>query len=66
MNEIKSTLRSGSPQQHQETLARVEAVVTAQLTTADDALEDWRDIVPEDVEELKQKLSINNTTEDEK
>ena len=65
MNEIKSALRSGSPQQHQETLARVEAVVTAQLTTADDALEDWRDIVPEDVEELKQKLSINNTTEGE-
>lgn len=66
MNEIKSALRSGSTQQHQETLARVEAVVTAQLTTADDALEDWRDIVPEDVEVLKQKLTINNTTEDEK
>ena len=66
MNEIKSALRSRSAQQHQETLARVEAVVTAQLKTADDALEDWRDIVPDDVEELKQKLATNNITRDEK
>ena len=65
MNEVKSALRSGSAQQHQETLARVEAVVTAQLKTADDALEDWRDIVPEDVEELKQKLATDNETRDE-
>ena len=33
-------------------LARLEAIVIEQLATADDALEDWRDIVPEDVEEL--------------
>ena len=32
--------------------------------TADNALEDWRDIVPEDVAELKQKLQSDNTTEE--
>ena len=37
-------------------LARLEEIVTEQLTTADDALDDWNDIVPEDVAELKQKL----------
>ena len=33
-------------------LAKLDAIVAEQLATADDALEDWRDIVPEDVEEL--------------
>ncbi len=38
------------------TLAKMEAIVIEQLATADDALEDWRDIVPEEVEELRSKL----------
>lgn len=37
-------------------LARLEAIVIEQLATADDALEDWSDIVPEDVVELRIKL----------
>jgi hypothetical protein len=37
-------------------LARLEAIVIEQLATADDALEDWRDIVPEDVKELRGRL----------
>ncbi len=37
-------------------LAKLDAIITEQLDMADDALEDWRDIVPEDVEELKQNL----------
>jgi hypothetical protein len=41
---------------HTITLAKLEAIVIEQLATADDALEDWRDIVPEDVEELRQSL----------
>jgi hypothetical protein len=36
---------------------RLQAIVVEQIATADDALEDWRDIVPEDVEELKAALS---------
>ena len=42
-------------------LARLEEIITEQLSTADDALEDWRDIVPEDVEELEQKRQSDNT-----
>jgi hypothetical protein len=41
------------------TLARLEAIVIEQLATADDALEDWRDIVPEDVEEIIARLTKN-------
>lgn len=39
------------------TIAKMEAIVIEQLATADDALEDWRDIVPDDVEELRKKLT---------
>ena len=35
-------------------LAKLEVIVVEQLAVTDDALEDWRDIVPEDVEELLQ------------
>ena len=34
----------------------IEAIVTEQITTLDDALSDWQDIVPESVEELRQEL----------
>ncbi|PZO23617.1 MAG: hypothetical protein DCE89_09395 [Betaproteobacteria bacterium] len=37
-------------------LAKLEAIVIEQLATADHALEDWSDIVPEDVSELRAKL----------
>lgn len=41
---------------HPSVLDRLESLVIEQIATADDALEDWRDIVPEDVEELRAKL----------
>lgn len=37
-------------------LDKLEGIVVEQIATADDALEDWRDIVPEDVEELRAQL----------
>lgn len=36
--------------------AKLDAIVYEQLAAADDALEDWRDIVPEDVEGLHDRL----------
>jgi hypothetical protein len=45
---------------HAETtqvLDKLEGIVIEQIATADDALEDWRDIVPEDVEELRAQLA---------
>ena len=58
---IESGQISDSHENYQVALARLEEIVTEQLSTADDALEDWRDIVPEDVEELEQKRRSDNT-----
>lgn len=63
-NAIKSAQDDESPEKQQVTLAKLDAIVTEQLATADDALEDWNDIVPEDVEELKQKLGSGNIEEE--
>lgn len=48
---------SKSNQSELVTIAKLEAIVIEQLATADDALEDWRDIVPDEVEELRKKLT---------
>lgn len=62
---IKSAQDDESPENQRVTLAKLDAIVTEQLATADDALEDWNDIVPEDVEELKRNLQSNDTRENE-
>lgn len=62
--EIKSSQNSESHEEHQVVIAKLDAIVTEQLATADDALDDWNDIVPEDVAELKQKLQSDNITEE--
>ena len=59
--EIQSLDNSGPLEDYRVAFAKLDAIVTEQLTTADDALEDWRDVVPADVEELKQKLESDNT-----
>ena len=51
----------------QNVLPVIEAVVKEQIDTADDALEDWREIVPEDAEALQKaiharSLGENNAT----
>ena len=56
VTEIESSKSSESDEDYQVVLARLEAIVIEQLATADDALEDWRDIVPEDVEELTENF----------
>ncbi len=61
---IKSSRSSESHEDYQVVLAKLEVIVTEQLATADDALEDWNDIVPEEVAELKQKLESDNIAED--
>ena len=49
---IEASQDSRTIEEHQMALARLEGVVLGQIGTADAAMEDWRDIVPEDVEEL--------------
>ncbi len=51
---IKLSQAPESEEDPQVTLAKLDTIVTEQLAAADDALEDWRDIVPEDVEGLTQ------------
>ena len=41
------------------------AIFTEQLATADDALENWRDILEEELEDLIQKLQEDNVTPEE-
>ena len=53
-NEVAASQSAGV--NNEVALARLEAIVIEQLATADDALEDWSDIVPEDVAELRIKL----------
>lgn len=48
---------SKNSQSEPVTIAKMEAIVIEQLATADDAMEDWRDIVPDEVEELRKKLT---------
>lgn len=51
-----SRLSMSSDQYVNSCLGKLEGMVTEQIATAADALEDWNDIVPEDVQELKEKL----------
>ena len=44
-----------------EKLARLEEIAMAQISTAGHALEDWADIVPEDVAELRKALSSSRS-----
>lgn len=49
---IKLSQAPESEEALQVTLAKLDTIVTEQLAAADDALEDWRDIIPDDVKEL--------------
>lgn len=45
---------------HRVALSQIEAFVVEQLSTADDAIEDWRDIVPDDVDELRGSIDLED------
>ena len=62
---LRTLNASPSPDDYQIIFSKLDAIVTEQLNTADDALEDWRDIDPENVDELKQKLQPNNVPLDD-
>ena len=61
---IESSQNFESPVENQVTLAKLETIVVEQLASADDAIEEWKDIVPEDVEELDRRFSSDKTTRD--
>ena len=41
----------------------IKAIVVEQIATANDALEDWQDVVPESVEELRRGMKIEEQRE---
>ena len=47
-----------------DTLITIEAIVREQIRTGADALEDWRDIVPEDVQDIQNRLAEEASVED--
>lgn len=60
---IESAKNAKSREDYREILSEIKGLVFMQLAAASDALEDWRDIVPEDVAELERRFSGNNETE---
>ncbi len=60
--ELKSLNDTASSEHFRVIFAKLDAIVTEQINTSEDALEDWKDVVTEDVDELKQELQSNNIT----
>ena len=61
---IESPQNTDSPEDYKVALARLEEIIAQQLMAADDALEDWKDLTPENVVKLNRKLPPDNTMED--
>lgn len=56
MGRVADIIAAEEPKDDATKMKIIEAIVTEQITTLDDALSDWQDIVPESVEELRQEL----------
>lgn len=55
---VELAQQSDSYEKHEVAFAKIEVIIVEQLAATDDALEEWRDIVPEDVEELTQNRDL--------
>ena len=56
MSRMATIINAQKPADDRTKITRIEEIVRAQIATADDALADWEDLVPESVEELRQDL----------
>ena len=56
MGRVANIIAEEAPEDDATKMKIIEAIVTEQIATVDDALSDWQDIVPESVEELRQGL----------
>lgn len=56
LGNVISKAQKTNPNENNGILQVLQAMVTEQIATVDDALEDWRDIIPKDVEEIERKL----------
>ena len=48
---------------HDHRLDVIRAVVDGQIVTGKDALEDWRDIIPDDVDEMLERYDENDDSD---
>ena len=58
--ELEMAKKDKSENSKELMIERLDAIVIEQLVTADDAIEDWRDIVPEDVAEVERNYAKLN------
>lgn len=57
---IESAKQNKTVGEYQVTLASIEASVAEQLVAADDAMKDWQDMAPDDLEDLIQSEDSGN------
>lgn len=60
-NLIADTPECKSEKENELLIAKIKEIVISQISTADDALKDWEDVVPEEVEELKEDFFKKNS-----
>ena len=56
MSQMAAIINASELPDDKTKIIKIEEIVRAQIATADDALADWEDLVPEFVEELRQDL----------
>ncbi|PZO22723.1 MAG: hypothetical protein DCF25_02070 [Leptolyngbya foveolarum] len=61
--EIEKARNPEEFQSDEITLAKLEAIVIEQISTAGDALDDWSDLVPEEIEEVRNQLAARGNGE---
>lgn len=58
ISRVAATIDSEEPRDDAAKIAIIRAIVVEQIATANDALADWRDMVPEAVEEMRKETRI--------
>lgn len=62
LGEIAKTAVCETPEEHESALARIGAIASVHYGTASDALEDWADLAPQQVAELRESLASRGRT----
>ena len=58
ISHVAAIIESEAPRDDASKLDIIRAIVVEQIATADDALADWQDVVPEAVEEMRREMRI--------
>ena len=58
ISHVATIIESEEPRDDASKIDIIRAIVVEQIATADDALADWQDVVPEAVEEMRKEMRI--------